>query len=319
MPPRPIDGAQGNDTVPFFIWCFCIKRSLPTIFVQECTPQFDLNMLREILGSLYTIEARRICPTMLGAGCMRLRQWSVGFLKGKVDIVADGFGSDLFAQLFHREPVLRADDYFVAPAHEWALAVAEVCGKRVVTQLATNGDKPLALEEICSPGALCRLEGYKRMARRGRYAQEAVLAANIVQNPDTRPWLHKRLQTLLRNSSVVLLRSDKLQVGDDHETKSLLMTANEHLCAMGWPLYDDDSGVVSLLTEATLSQLDSEFKKHLAGNGMHIMVAGAVLCFCLAVTKIRIEAPDGSATVLDQGDEVECEQGASLFRQKRRQ
>ena len=75
---------KGKDTIPFLIWCYSIKHTLPKMFIQECTPRFDLSMQRSILSGLYDIMARRICPAQLGSGNRRPRQWSVGLLRGHV-------------------------------------------------------------------------------------------------------------------------------------------------------------------------------------------------------------------------------------------
>lgn len=289
----------GHDTIPFLVWCFGVKHSKPNVFIQECTPQFDLSVMRRILGDLYDIEARRICPTMLGAGNMRMRQWCIGWRKGSA-VVEGGFSGPLFEQLFFRTSVLKADSYFVAPDSERDQALRDIAARRAASP-ALSQNRPATLEEVLSPGTMCRLEGYRRLMRSERFQDRQVLAANIGQDPGARPWLHDKLQTLLRHSVVVLLRSAQLRVGERFGKTSLVMTAEEHLFAMGVPLFDDDNTEVVNLIKPALKPLDSDFKKHLAGNGMHIMVAGAVLCFALAAIETRPDKLGSPGALQDEG------------------
>ena len=269
---------NGKDTIPFLVWCFSVLHARPHLFMEECTPSFDLSVVHDILGHAYNLQSRILCPSQFGAGCLRRRQWCVGALKSAVKVNFPFDGKE-FEDIFFREAQLGGDAYFVAAADQREAAVRELLGTR------RNRRKPssssvhrgkLATEEL-PPGLACRLKGYKMLLEH-RDMRTAI--ANLTQNPDCRPWLHRKLQTLLTKSTVVLMRSRRL--GHDIEQGALLLTADEHLNAMGWPMFCD--GKVNLLREVA-AQLDVDFKKHLAGNGMHIMVAGAVLLYLLVATE----------------------------------
>ena len=268
------------------------------MFIQECVPAFDLKFLRAILGEDYAIEARIICPTQLGLGMNRKRQWSIGALREciRMDHPFDG---QLFGKIFHRVAGLTAEDYFVAPVEERLRALQDVAARRrnqaglnqalltAASHSSSSDASTLSLKEVLSPGSVCRLEGYQRLANRSpKFKSEPVLAANIAQNPDCRPWLGSTIKTLLRNSDVVLLRSSRLRCGEScgNGANPMLMTADEHLNCMGWPMYDTDC--INLMKDCAPS-LDPEFKRQLAGNAQHVAVAGAVLLWALAATCIH--------------------------------
>ena len=99
--------------------------------------------------------------------------------------------------------------------------------------------------------------------------------------------LHCTLQTLLWNTEIVLICSGNLSVsvGDNYETPCLLLAADEHV----------SSNVVNLvnLVRRCATNLGPT-RKHLAGNGMHVCGAGAVLFFFARQFSTSILSPQST-------------------------
>ena len=85
--------------------------------------------------------------------------------------------------------------------------------------------------------------------------------------------------TLLRESSVYLLKSRAKQVSIDHPIPLLPM---EHMSVMGWPLDVSGTGTdEGCAIGRVLRRLPPAVVKGLAGNGMHLSVLGAVIYYCM--------------------------------------
>ena len=256
---------SGKDTILLLVWAYCVRRSRPHMFIQECTPRFPMQVLVDTLGTYYDIQSRIICPTQLGGGALRARQWSVGTLRSAVEVV-HRFDGDLFARLFHRQSVMTAEDYFVAPVAERGDAVKAMLPKvRIRSSTRQHrglqGGEPLHLLEVLTPGALCRLEGYERLAKsHPKFQDKKVLCADISQHPDCQMFLHSKVKTLMRSAQIVLLRAERRPA----EELPLLMTADEHLGVMGIPMHAPPGGAVNLLRDCVTSLNDAEKNNWLA-------------------------------------------------------
>ena len=277
---------SGRDTVPFIIWCFSILSARPDVVIQECTPRFDLSVFREVLGDHYIIQSRKICPSQLGAPVKRRRQWAIAVLSERWQLLND-FGGPMYEMLFHRRVVLSADVYFKDSPEHRAAVIQRMAALRSMPPLQADGST-WPLMSAMTAAQRARVLGYQRLAGTPKYEHGNAMVVNIGQNPDTRAIMGDLLPTLLTQSTLVLLRSGSLglRFGDD----PLLMTGAEHLAAMGWPIFDP---TVPNVFSRALPRLEEGFKKHLAGNGMHVMVAGSVLLYVLAMV-VPAEAAQNS-------------------------
>eukprot|EP00971_Amphidinium_carterae_P294596 5849466-Amphidinium_carterae.3 len=192
----------------------------------------------------------------MGWPVSRRRQWSIGVLKSKLRVVVE-LNDPAFDELFCREVEKRTN--MLPP------------------------QVPHRLSECLSPGPLFRLRGYmQKCAVEPRFKLADCVVANVTQDPSSRPVLMNRtLPCLLTKSVMVLLKSHALGIGVDRE-EPMLMTAQEHLAAMGWPMLGRASGVC--LLDGALSGFSNDFVKHIAGNGMHITVAGVMLLYAFSCT-----------------------------------
>ena len=104
---------QGPDTLHFIVWCYGVRQTRPKIIIHDRAPMFDLTISQRILGNLHEVRSRQVCPTSLGAGCLRLRQWLVSYLRTTVRARHEFDGPEL-AEMFERISVLRLNDFFQA-------------------------------------------------------------------------------------------------------------------------------------------------------------------------------------------------------------
>ena len=130
--------------------------------------------------------------------------------------------------------------------------------------------------EALNPGMAMRLGGYlERAAQDRKHSASLVLLANLDQNPDCMAMMGKHVPTLLRRSHIFMIKGHQVE-----QTGVIVpMTPNEHLAVMGWPMYGAAAQQCTL--RSTLGRISDDSKRSLAGNGMHIGVAGAVLLYAL--------------------------------------
>ena len=234
-----------------------------------------MSVFREVLGQRYTIQCRRICPTQLGAPIRRKRQWAIAVLAEKWQVLHP-FDGPLCNSLFYRQTICSADIYSKDSQVHRKAEIQRMARLRGMPPLQPDGS-PWPLLSVLAPGQRARVFGYQKLAATSKSQRGRAIVANIGQNPDERAVFGDVKPTLLTQSVLALLRSDDLGLhfGDD----PLLMTGSEHLAAMGWPIFDP---AIPNALSPVLTRLDDSFKEHLAGNGMHIMVAGSVLLYVLA-------------------------------------
>eukprot|EP00971_Amphidinium_carterae_P216085 4289178-Amphidinium_carterae.2 len=285
------EGWNGEDIVPFMSWLFSMKMMKPDIWIQECTPRFDMSLFHTVLGELYHIQQRCLSPMDMGWPVSRKRQWSIGVLKSRLKVVVE-LSDPAFDEIFCREVESKCDVFFKDSVEQRRHAMREqrkasergfeVRRVKKIQKLALQ--VPQRLNECLSPGPLFRLQGYmEKCALEPRFRLADCVVANVTQDPSSRPVLmSKTLPCLLTKSVMVLLKSHALGINVDGEEGPLLMTAREHLAAMGWPMLGDAAGVC--LLDGALSGVSNDLMKHIAGNGMHITVAGAMLLYAFSCT-----------------------------------
>eukprot|EP00974_Lingulodinium_polyedra_P069268 6706238-Lingulodinium_polyedra.AAC.1 len=82
-----------------------------------------------------------------------------------------------------------------------------------------------------------RIIGYRLICQRPKYQESSAVVVAMGQNPDQRAVLGQLLPCLLTNSLMVLVKSEALGIGLEEDDSPLLMTGDEALGAMGWPMF----------------------------------------------------------------------------------
>ena len=279
----------GRDALAFFVWMECVRREQPDIVIQECTPRFDLVMIREALGQEFDIQARHVCPSMLGLGVQRPRLWSIITYKPAVQWV-ERFDGPAFSKIFHRTgSTLIGQDYFVASQEERTKALEFMAclhtspGSR---KRAKSSCKARSAETVASAlpvGGQCRLAGYVKLIQESwKFAHCNSVVINVDQNPAKRAIMNQNMPTLLTDSNMVMLqRSPRSRPSGPSRIQATLMVPDEHLYAMGWPMFPDKANNIM---RDVVDFLPGAVKKKFAGNDMHIAVAGAILDTALSFT-----------------------------------
>ena len=278
------EGWSGKDTTPFLAWLYSMKKIQPDIWIQECTPRFDMTLLEEVLGADYIIQQRCITPQNLGWPVSRSRQWSIGVKKTKFEVIVE-LNDQQFEALFFREAISKCDVFFEdsdANRCEYMRLQRRACERHQLVPGSTS----LRLAECLGPGAAFRLQGYiSKCENEPQYKYAEVVVANVTQDPKGRPvMMRNHLPCLLTRSTMVLLKSKARDVGNAGLRGPMLMTPQEHLLAMGWPLWGSPH---TCNIKNALSGLSLDFTKHMAGNGMHVAVAGAMLLYALSCTRMK--------------------------------
>ena len=106
--------------------------------------------------------------------------------------------------------------------------------------------------------------------------------ANLEQSPNALVQMQALVPTLLQASTICAVKSDRVEA-------PRLLSAQEHMLAMGWPAHDPPNFGIDALARAINSLSASEINS-LAGNGMHVAVCGAALLYVLSCTELIDEA-----------------------------
>ena len=269
----------GTGTLAFVAYLLHVLEALPDAIVQECTCGFDISLWQAVLGQHYDIQVRKLSPQQFGVPCRRERMYSASILKAKYKFVVE-LDSGTFDDLFFRSVLLKGDCYFQAPQAE---------RDAMVQHLAQTRGLPgthWSLAEALSPGSLMHLEGYHMIAQANFPADEVVLV-NLTQNPSERAMVSTDVPVLLRESMYALIQSPDIGVGEGTE---LIMTGNEKLSSMGWPVFRPST---VFAWRHLLEHMSEKTKGQLAGNGMSLHVRGPMLLYILGCT----ERVGGGSTV----------------------
>ena len=203
----------------------------PAIIVQECTPLFDISIMKEILEPAgYNVQHRCVCPTQLGWPGRRKRLWSVSF---RADTWQPKFemASELFERVFFSKVNCSAEVFLTASCDERASITRAAATSRKLPDTQPGGEE-WPLEYSMGPGSVSRLEGYKMLAASQDTPAVELAVANVKQNPDVvRSLSFNVMPTLLRESDLWVIKSKKL--GIDFGRTPVLIVPSEHLEIMG--------------------------------------------------------------------------------------
>ena len=251
--------------------------SLPDIVIEECVPGLDTSVWRRVVHKVYAYHVMKNSPIDQGVPMLRPRMLGLNTLRRRLDIVHT-LDSGMFENLFTRSVETHGDVFLQASEAERQAEMSRVVGRR---KHIANGTVSLEnLVECLAPGTACRLEGYQMLGQQGRKLTLPCLIANAGQDFSERESLNCFVPTLLRESVLVCIRSKLHGIQDG--SKSVLYLGNEHMAAMGWPVYQNN--VVNVLRDV-LPGLSDPCKRSVAGNGLCVSQLGYMIYFALGSTK----------------------------------
>jgi hypothetical protein len=275
----------GPSTKPWM--CFVEERRVrqePVLF-QECVDSDAL--LSELifrLGHLYHIECITLSPYDFGHPTRRERGWVVGVLR------SFGVMTRSLAELLpalRRDVVATGDAYYVMGPDK----VRQVISKRAKERCVVASDhQNLVFHDILPPYMVEHLAGYEKYRQKridsGRAAESDPGISDLHHNPLTSArqswllqtltshgerWNHKRQRGLLGEECMAAMCVSTPSIMEAISKLGMLESA-EAKVMYPCPFYP-------LMNEGTLSE--AALKK-LAGNGMHLTCAGAMVMWTFA-------------------------------------
>ena len=107
-------GIGGPSAKAFTVWLYELKmRKEVDCFVEECTEDFDEQLLQAVLADDFDIEFVVIGPDNLGWGCLRPRKIVTGVRRSRWVRTTD---MGTFCRLMVVRPQLTGESYYAAPA-----------------------------------------------------------------------------------------------------------------------------------------------------------------------------------------------------------
>ena len=236
-----------------------------------------MDLLKEILEPAgYEVQHLLLCPTDFGWPGRRKRLWSVSFRRATL---APKFGMNAaqFDKLFFSSVACTGEVFLNASDAERQRQLRQAAESRRLPATQPDGGA-WRHEYILGPGRISRLAGYRRLLESSpsKVSASALIVANLKQNPDViRAVSHEVFPTLLREADLWILKSDRLGVTPEMWPAPLV--PEDYMLVMGWPLQADESSLAN-----AFGKLPGKVLKSLAGNGMNIKVAGAVIFYALS-------------------------------------
>jgi hypothetical protein len=280
-------GFAGKSARAYFVFVAERRVRREPFFCQECTPSSALIMVvRNYLSDLYDIEVVELCPSMFGHPHRRRRQWVTGVRRDfairtrPMSEMIDAFGCQV---------IITGDEYFCLDGEDVEQHIHQrACARKLAR--ADDG-QAYTFREVLSQHELGHLEGYEESRR-------DLIAAGRLSNLD--PWISDLLQspyTKKYDGSTWMLQTLLQHTERWSHQKQRCLTGDETLASMGMPT----PAVVRKLSQVApaaaaglwecpfgsacgSSWLNDHLKKRLAGDGMHLVCAGAVMIWLLSHT-----------------------------------
>ncbi len=267
-------GWTGTGTIPLLTYPYHAKKIRPHIIVSECTSGFDITVWKRVLGNGYTVLSRKMNSADQGIPMLRPRLYTISISDETLNNEEPFDDSAKFDVLFGRSLQLTGEVFLQATAQERRREVERLGGQR---PHAIEDMSEVLLRTALKPGTAIRLEGYAAIAKLSDIKSKLpTLIASIAQEPTERMSVNSLVPTLLRESILVLIKSDALNIGEGSEQ---LMLGGEHLAAMGWPIYQVN---LRCAIRDALPSLSEPAKRTLTGDGLCIPQIGCVILFALA-------------------------------------
>jgi hypothetical protein len=259
-----------SDTaVPFMVWLFEVRATLPHMVVHECTPEFDWVVFNVVLGAFYVISTIVFSPVQLGIPASRPRRYTLLVLRTSATLTLS-LTTTTFAELFYRQCSVLGHVFWSAPSNLIAKYIDDLRTKLLLPEHRPDGSEWTMLQAMSSAkrGSVHRLQRLcSRMQLPLKYIVNLSQSAARFRSTEYVPAL---------TTNTVALWSMPCQ--------RLLIPA-EYLSVQCIPIFDDNRELESrfAIERLTLNgKLSNKAVSRLAGNGMNLAAAGAVLFFGLS-------------------------------------
>ncbi len=290
--------------LPCLVWLHWVARTLPHIFIHECTAHFDADMLHEVLGGssgAYLVTSFETSPVDFGIPSQRSRQYTWGVRRDMLERSGGGApcvhrtttagsatatpaaarlpGRADFLSLFGRTLEVDASVYCAAPEAVMHHAARRLAAGRY---LGVPEAGRIDWKALLPAAERVRLAKYREMLHErgprplltpnGSIATSAI--ANLQQTPGVFGLTARVAPALLRASKLYNLQLER----------PLLPV--EHFLVQGIPLQEclpaGMRGTVCPWAKPTHASLSDTEMRRLTGSGMHLSQVGVALLHSLS-------------------------------------
>lgn len=273
-------GREGPQWKVFLAWVTVILAQQLPIVVHENVPQFDVNILFELLGHMYFI-----CPLVIDCESLgfrlisRKRRYTIMYHKAKTQVLLDpaSLCSNLLSRLLPALPSMAQtiSDCYLADLEELAQEVAELC-------FSLNMDVTFALLNLTlllTPGERDRLIHYMALwfQRFGVCASQCKDAIfNLGDNPGA-----GYVTWSASSGRIPGLRTQNAKYWVPFLSRWL--TNKELLACMGLPVYP---ALAQAAGVPLMNVRPGPEARHMLGNMMHVASVGTAMAVALVCCKL---------------------------------
>jgi len=302
-------GWLDSSSLPCLVWCHQQLATLPDLILHENVATFDEQVLRDILGSKYHINALICTPLDFGIPAQRKRKYTLCRLKSVTveHPLATSMGASpqafpysraSLAKLFGRRVLLDGDVFLAAPAellNEDTRRLAAARGRLVPGFVAAQ----VTNRELLPPGQLVRLEGYESLAAAKDTEADVAAGEVVVSSPSTSAETVLQLSVAPRRAQIVNLMQNPHHFQTIQNLAPALLRGSvlysmsaqrrflpeEHFLIQGIPVMEllpvGPKNVYPFLKP--LQELTSSAAlRRLTGNAMHLSQVGLAMLLALA-------------------------------------
>ena len=243
------------------------------MFFQENVPKYPFkDKLKIPLQDTHDVIRVVVGPEDLGWPSRRKRSLCCGLARAKwrwCGPTSESAVQAEFNRIFKRTPMLSGNSFLLAPPSEVRAWYAHKLANRGTH---VQEGEPLAigdlLEELLPPGARLRLDAYKKILEEGEEVTDFI--ADVEHWPHHAAACGSMFPCQLTHGTVVSLKGG---------AEPRVFLGSEHLCALGWHMFDGLSKKFQSPMRKILGSLSGHKQKALAGNAMALPAIAAFVLF----------------------------------------
>ena len=185
-------------SIPCIAWLHSMREVSPSILFNECTPTFDVEILRRLFQDTHHFASHVFGPTAMGIPCNRDRRYTILLRKDR----CQGLGileKTRFQELISARLVASGDMFLRADPEAVAAYINQLAGKRGLPPSTAGSHLPASV--VLSPWLKHQLDKYKSVVEHSqRFAGRQNLFVDLSQDAVQRPRVHEVIPCLLRKS-----------------------------------------------------------------------------------------------------------------------
>lgn len=192
-----------EESVTALVYLFSLRAYRPDIFINECTPYWQAEVMEDILPE-YAFQSLVFTPLDLGIPSSRERKYTIGINKATMTQLLSLDSATFQSLTYHR---LACDATIFLRASEKLVKdyLDRVAGRRGI--LPRQDGQTFLARAVLPTGDRLRLDAYIRAAA-DRPSLSGPLFVDITQNVAVRPSMNRFIPCLLRRSVIYCINTD---------------------------------------------------------------------------------------------------------------